>query len=605
MTTAQTKLSQSIQAGLFDVAEPAPALVPVMDLTFDDKVKAAVEAIKQQVREGRHPCLAYSGGKDSSCCLNLTFTALRELKAEGFAVPTLHVVHSNTGVENPVLEIYNKGQLKAIEAYGKATGIDTRVWLATPSLSNDYLVSVLAGRTIMSVGANTKCSMMMKVSALNRIKRKVRDWVAAKDGVKAKAANLFSIIGTRFEESASRAAKMSERGESATEAVDVMDDGQLVLSPIADWTTFDVFTYIGHVRSGKIEAYSDFDELVEIYREANGGDCMVTAYISGREQSRAPCSARTGCWVCTRIGVRDTSAENMVQAEGGKNAFMKPLLELRAYMRARHFDPSARCWLARTVDESKGTIKILPNAYSPQYTLELLRLILTIQVREEIAASKLGIAPRFEVLNERQIIALDLLWGRYQYQRSFMAVRTWKEVYEQGKRYEIPALDSIPTFTEKDVSFRAEVPFADEEYYSAWRGFRDVDAAVADCESTVVMGDGTILAHANTGEEFEIDEEGAALFWEFDRDYALERVSVLDNPAGVVHYLVGLGTVTLYKGSLSEWDRIMRVGNQAWNHGLLPILHDPQALVETLQTKFQQKEEERRAALVGQLALFL
>ena len=73
----------------------------------------------------------------------------------------------------------------------------------------------------------------------------------------------------------------------------------------------------------------------------------------------------------------------------------------------------------------------------------------------------------------------------------------------------------------------------------------------------------------------------------------------------MVHYLVGLGTVTLYKGSLGEWDRIMRVGNQAWCHGLLPILHDPQALVETLQTKFQQKEEERRAALVGQLALFL
>lgn len=63
MTSAQTKLNQSIQAGLFDAAEPAPVLLQVVDLTFDEKVKAAVEAIKQQVREGRRLVVAWSGGK--------------------------------------------------------------------------------------------------------------------------------------------------------------------------------------------------------------------------------------------------------------------------------------------------------------------------------------------------------------------------------------------------------------------------------------------------------------------------------------------------------------------------------------------------------------
>ncbi|MFJ2456294.1 hypothetical protein ACIOWK_32120 [Pseudomonas protegens] len=53
MTSVQTKLTQSIQAGLFDAAEPAPVLLQVVDLSFDEKVKAAVVAIKQQVREGR------------------------------------------------------------------------------------------------------------------------------------------------------------------------------------------------------------------------------------------------------------------------------------------------------------------------------------------------------------------------------------------------------------------------------------------------------------------------------------------------------------------------------------------------------------------------
>ncbi|MDH1930472.1 phosphoadenosine phosphosulfate reductase family protein [Pseudomonas sp. GD03696] len=295
MSTAQPLLNQSIQAGLFEELVPVAGLAPVKEKTFEDKVQDAIAAIKQQVIDGRHLVVAWSGGKDSSVTLNLAFTALRELKADGIEIPTLHAIHSRTGIDNPVVELYNKGQIKSIEAYGEASGIPTRVWVASPNLSNDYLVSLLAGRTIMSVGGNSRCQQMMKAAPLTRIKRQVRAFIAQTTGVKPKDAELVSLIGTRFDESIARAAKMKERGENATEAVDAMDDGQLVLSPIADWNTFDIFTYIGWVRSEKIEAYNKFDELVDIYRDANGGDCMVNAYIAGKEQSRPPCSSRTGC----------------------------------------------------------------------------------------------------------------------------------------------------------------------------------------------------------------------------------------------------------------------------------------------------------------------
>ncbi|WP_236043016.1 phosphoadenosine phosphosulfate reductase family protein [Pseudomonas arcuscaelestis] len=296
MSTVQTKLNQSIQAGLFEEAQPADARPSTVELSFDQKVVAAITAIKQQVLAGRHLVVAWSGGKDSSVTLNLAFTALRELKAEGVEIPTLHCIHSDTRMENPRVLMYNKGQIKSIEAHAVATGIPTRVWVASPTLSNDYLVALLSGRSIMSVGANTKCSVMAKGTALDRIKRQVRAFVAEKTGVKPKHANLVSLIGTRFDESTSRATKMKERGESSIEAVDAMDDGQMVLSPIADWNTFDVFTYIGHVRSQKIEAYDPFDELVSIYRDANGGECMVNSFLSGKEQARPACGARLGCW---------------------------------------------------------------------------------------------------------------------------------------------------------------------------------------------------------------------------------------------------------------------------------------------------------------------
>ncbi len=47
-------------------------------------------------------------GEYSSTLLNLTFQALRELKAEGQQIPALYVVHSRTLMDNPVLDAFNR-----------------------------------------------------------------------------------------------------------------------------------------------------------------------------------------------------------------------------------------------------------------------------------------------------------------------------------------------------------------------------------------------------------------------------------------------------------------------------------------------------------------
>ena len=87
------------------------------------------------------------------------------------------------------------------------------------------------------------------------------------------------------------------------------------------------------------------------------------------------------------------------------------------------------------MDERTGRIKISPNAYSPAYTLELLRLILTIQIQEEESARQLGIKPRFTILSRRQIVAIDMLRGRYGYHKPFMALLSYLKTNEQDARY--------------------------------------------------------------------------------------------------------------------------------------------------------------------------
>ncbi|HBO2935066.1 TPA: phosphoadenosine phosphosulfate reductase family protein [Pseudomonas aeruginosa] len=580
---------QQTSLQLADLTNPvqAQAVVsgPIQELTLTEKVAIAVEAVKAQILAGRHPSVAWSGGKDSSVTLAITLMAYRELMAAGVSVPTLHVCHSDTKIENPVVKAYNSLMIKQIESYSQESGIPIRIWIASPGLSNDYLVSVIGGRTIMSVGSNAKCSMMMKVEPLNKLKRQLRKAIAAEAGKKPKEVEIVSIIGTRFDESAARNRAMTERGESATDAVDAMDDGQLVLSPIAHFSTMEVFEFIGHVRSEKIKTYDRWDNLVELYRDANNGDCMVNAYIANREQARSPCAARTGCWGCLRVST-DTSANSLLAHEDGKYEWMRPLVELREFMKRMHFNPKARAWVARDVGED-GYIQIIPNAYSPTYTKALLQAILSIQAREETEARKLGIAPRFELLTLKQVMAIELNWGRYGYQKPWTAMRIWNDVYRHGKRYKLPDVESIPVYTEKDVSFRARIPFADGQYNSPYSGLRNIDAEMANAEDLMIARDGRLLTRCETGDEYDIDDEGLELFMEFELDRVLNAERLNDAPSAAVHYLLGLGTVQLYKGSQSDWDRMLRVSNQLHRHNLLEVLHDPQAIIARVAEKLK------------------
>lgn len=578
-------IQQTIE--LLDVTETASienaSSAPALELSMMEKVAIAVKAIKAQVLAGRHLSVCWSGGKDSSVTLSIALIAMRELIAEGFSVPTLNVCHSDTLMENPVVSSYNKLMIKRMEAYAETSGIQMRVWLASPGLSMDYLVSVIGGRTIMSIGNNTKCQQMTKAYPLDKLKRQVRKHIAAETGVKVKTIQIVSLIGTRFDESATRGRAMVDRGESALDAVDVMDDGQLVLSPIANFTQFDVFEFIGYVRSDKIETYDNFNQLVNLYRDLNGGDCVVNAYIAGKEQSKAPCNARTGCWTCARV-TRDTSAESLIGAESGEYLWMKPLNDLRSFMIKMHFNPSARAWLARDVG-SDGWVTVTPNAYSPLYTRELLGIVLSIQADEQIEARRLGIAPRFKLLSLKQIMAIELNWGRYGYQPAWTAMKLYRSIYRQGKRFRIPALDSIPEYSEKDVAFRGLAPFADDQFNGMFSGLRNVDAAAANCEDLMITRDGQYLTNVQVGNEYDIDDEGLALFMEFEFDRVLDSQRLNDTPNAAIHYLLGLGTVQLFKGSHSDWDRMLRVSTQLTRHELQPILNDPHAIIAHLNAK--------------------
>ena len=121
----------SEQAALFvpvkQIDEPSdPFKVPL-----SDKIRIAIDAIKRELKQGFHPLVSVSFGKDSSVTLSLTLQAVSELQAEGFNVPTLHVLHSDTKLENVVVHAYNQSQIRALRSFAASSGIDIKVWVAS------------------------------------------------------------------------------------------------------------------------------------------------------------------------------------------------------------------------------------------------------------------------------------------------------------------------------------------------------------------------------------------------------------------------------------------------------------------------------------------
>lgn len=560
-------------------------------MSFDEKVSAAVNNLKQLLLDGHVFVVAVSFGKDSSVCLALALRALKELVEAGHQPATLHVMNSNTQVENPVIDLFSEGEIKALDIYVKAHNLPVRFWQATPNLSNNYLVNIIGGRVIFTFpDTDRKCQQMMKANPLAKTKRRIQEAIKEEYGRPVDPEKLLTLIGTRFDESDERRRKMNTRGESALRPVLVTKGGETnwTLSPIADFTAWDVFEFIGCVRSGRFETYSDFEKLIQVYRDSEGGECMVNIYASGNGSGRTACGSRHGCWTCLAVS-DDKSMRNMLEDEEGRFDWMQGLYDVRSWVQARHYDWSSRNWLARTVNEETGTIKISPNAYSPDFCLELLRYILTIDAREEEAAISAGLnQPRFKCLKLQDILAIDALWNRYGYQQGLQASAAFHDIYVKGHRYDVPK--NLAVARPQPMPRDQEVPFIDDHYWSPHSGFRDLGMAVIGQES-VIEKQGRLYSNINTDDEFTVDEEGAELFFGFELEYALDKYHREDsciNPTAALEYLLRLGVVSIYKGSHSEWDRMLRVANQIWRHGIRDCLHDPIELVARLTGGSQQ-----------------
>lgn len=495
----------------------------------------------------RHiPCLAFSSGKDSSATADLLLRTARDLKLSGVEVPPIIITHSSTGIENPVVSRMALSELKKMVNFGRRHHLDVRTLVGEPDLNSSWPVRVIGGRALPSFpGGRADCSIDFKVSVGRRLLKQ-----AAQLAFDFKNWNRPVVItGVRSGESTARDQRIAHRNETA-EGTWTNDDGDLRASPILDFTEDDVWEVLGLSAAGINDSYSDFGDVMDFYRASGGSSCVIVADMKMNAHQK-PCSARSGCWACTRVGT-DKSVETMIESDEKAYGFIRPLNRLRNWISNTQYDWSMRQYVGRTISND-GFIEIGADTYSPKTLRKLLIYTLT--------AEKLSGVP---IISPQQLVAIDLRWSLYGLFPPFSALKTYFEVVDQGMWEEAPI---APHYRPVPVPKIGRIHVGSSWYevtgMNSVSGLRDLGAEVfhESCgQQLKTLANGALVADYEEGDKFEVDEEAACDFLvfmaeDYIRDYCREDYP--DWTEGFRTYM-RLGMVSIGKGQSRTTDEILR-----------------------------------------------
>lgn len=281
-------------------------------------LKKTVDGLLEEVRElytaDSVPwVVGYSGGKDSTATLQLVWLALAGLPLEARTKP-VHVISTDTLVENPVVAAWVTRSLETMRASSVAQGMPITPHRLTPDINDTFWVNLI-GRGYPAPRPKFRwCTERLKIRPSN----------AFINSVVRESGECILVLGTRKAESAARARSM-ERHERHRTRDRLSPNGalpnSLVYSPIEAWTSDDVWMFLMQVQNPW--GYNNKD-LLTMYQGASAdGECPLVV-----DASTPSCGdSRFGCWVCTLVG-QDKSMQAMIQNDEEKE-WMLPLLDLR------------------------------------------------------------------------------------------------------------------------------------------------------------------------------------------------------------------------------------------------------------------------------------
>lgn len=341
------------------------------------------------IDDGLRPwIIGFSGGKDSTVLLQLVWYAVSQLPKEK-RLRNIYVVCNDTLVENPVIVQFVNKTLDKIQTAAVSQGIPVHVHRTIPKLEDTFWVNVIGRGYPVPNNTFRWCTDKMKIKPTSRfLTEQISEFGQA-----------IILIGTRSDESATRANSIKRheiRGQRLRKHPH--NPNTFVYAPIKDLILDEVW-YIIHAMTSPWGA--DNSELFRIYMNASADDYECPTVVT--DKSHGSCGqSRFGCWTCTVVK-EDKSLTGLV-ANGYK--WLDPLLQFREKLFNGRNMSENRMPTRRNGQSAVTADGHHQGTYTPQYRVELLTELLTIQ--KQLQQDR----PEIKLITDQELVAIQIIWHR-------------------------------------------------------------------------------------------------------------------------------------------------------------------------------------------------
>jgi DNA sulfur modification protein DndC len=359
---------------------PSTALRMSLNIPF---IESELQDQYQLDDNNRPWILGFSGGKDSTLLLQLTWRSIAKLPEAQRHRP-VYIVTNDTKVENPRVARFVEQQLQRIEVAALAAGLPFVVQRTVPQLQETFWAKLIG---LGYPAPDTRfrwCTDRLKISPTKRfIQSKI-----------SSAGEVIILLGTREAESSKRAQSMRKHAVKGQRLRKHTLPNAAVFAPIRDVQTPELWQYLSQVPPPWGGSHK---ELITLYRSASvDEDCPLVI-----DTQTASCGkSRFGCWVCTVVA-RDKSMEGLIQ---NGEAWMEPLAELRNFLIEARDNPATY----RQKELRRGYIREEAwGPYSADTRAAVLRRLLEAQftIQQEVD-------PSMCFISYQELVTMQALWHR-------------------------------------------------------------------------------------------------------------------------------------------------------------------------------------------------
>lgn len=441
-------------------------------------MEAALTHVKDEIRqlylEDDIPwVIGYSGGKDSTAVVQLTWLALRELSPSEREKP-VHVISTDTLVENPVVAAWVNRSLEVMRQAAEDERLPIIPHRLTPAVRDSFWVNLIGKGYPAPRNKFRWCTERLKIKPSNTF---------IMDVVKENGEAIL-LLGMRRAESAKRSQSMEKHSRHSVRsrlAPNANLPNSLVYTPIEDWSDDDVWQFLLQVKNPW--GYSNHD-LMSMYRGASeDNECPLVV-----DTSTPSCgNSRFGCFVCTLVD-QDKSMAAMIQNDSEKE-WMLPLLELRNELDFRGEDRrlaererrdfrriDGRLTLFNPKDRRGNPIGdsyLVHGPYTQEVRAHWLRRVLEVQqIVRELAPNTVG---EIELITHDEMQEIRRIWVVEKHEIEDLLPQVYAEV--AGQSYPGDPIDEDLIYTADTLRILQEESEAEdgELVYELTRNLLDIE----------------------------------------------------------------------------------------------------------------------------------